>query len=571
MKSAELLHHLDIARGILESLNCPRALTVHLLLKAGQFVDVLELVTVPENYLDADAFALAYQATKLLSKATWLPTGIDTKAKALETFWGAEAANKLTNEYLIAIRSGQASSLFPDFESALSRIRKEIRLILKSANYLSFLDHSGFGPGADLSSRRGKTAAYNKMHPSHSVTRKSTRYLDFIIQHSKLCQIFQWDIDNGQLIVDRVEGNRIEVVPKNAKTDRTIAIEPRWNVFFQKGVGYVIREALRRSGCDLNDQTRNQRCAMQGSLTGHLATLDMKSASDTVSLELVRELLDPKLFSIMDDLRSESFSHKGIWYRSEKFSSMGNGFTFELESLIFLAVARSVCGYVDVSIYGDDIIVPSSKAREVVEILRHLGFSVNQEKSFITGPFRESCGGDFFNGVNVTPIYWKDPLHDKGNLRLVNQVSSVLNRRSGGALRTGRLRKVHWSLVNRLPTCYKVFGPYTLSTVVHTHSSKWAVFQPKGKARKKETSYFSDTWEGRFLKTTIPVSLKFRFYDYERAVLATHFQPSSDGYSVRDRIALKTKEIFVSEDWVIKNDTYFEGKVGFEHEIDWDA
>jgi hypothetical protein len=92
---------------------------------------------------------------------------------------------------------------------------------------------------------------------------------------------------------------------------------------------------------------------------------------------------------------------------------MGNGFTFELESLIFYALMRTVSyyrGYQGViSVYGDDLIIPSGMYEDASWVLKEFGFSLNPEKSFAAGPFRESCGGHYHLGEDVTPFYLKRP------------------------------------------------------------------------------------------------------------------------------------------------------------------
>jgi hypothetical protein len=102
-----------------------------------------------------------------------------------------------------------------------------------------------------------------------------------------------------------------------------------------------------------------------------------------------------------------------VTYR--KVSSMGNGFTFELQSLIFYSAIQAVfelCPKLGVDrrcrVYGDDIIVPTPHARPLIELLSFLGFKTNEEKSFIDGPFRESCGKHYFLGHDVTPFYIRE-------------------------------------------------------------------------------------------------------------------------------------------------------------------
>jgi hypothetical protein len=181
--------------------------------------------------------------------------------------------------------------------------------------------------------------------------------------------------------------------------------------------------------------------AREGSITGRLATIDLSSASDTLAFELVDYLLTDILgnyqwASLLGSLRTAQVDYKGDLIDLQKWSSMGNGYTFELESLIFWALIMGCCRYIgaptaQVSIYGDDIIcpvnwlqdprtidweifseggtlLPSPSMQELVlEVFSFCGFSINLEKSFWDGPFRESCGADYYKGVDIRPFYMK--------------------------------------------------------------------------------------------------------------------------------------------------------------------
>jgi hypothetical protein len=59
----------------------------------------------------------------------------------------------------------------------------------------------------------------------------------------------------------------------------------------------------------------------------------------------------------------------------------------------------------DISVYGDDIIVPTDWVPFVMNSLEQFCLKVNSAKSFWTGKFRESCGVDAYDGVQVTPVY----------------------------------------------------------------------------------------------------------------------------------------------------------------------
>jgi len=223
-----------------------------------------------------------------------------------------------------------------------------------------------------------------------------------------------------------VDFNKIVMVPKTAKTHRTIAIEPLLNGYVQKGVDLFMRSCLKAYGIDLSDQTRNQKLARIGS-SGEFntfVTIDLSSASDSIAIETVRDLLPPEWFNFLCRIRSPRYESAWGSGTYEKFASMGNGFCFPLETLIFasLCVAANVAtGEREFSVYGDDIIVRQSAALLTIELLARYGFETNVDKTFIFGPFRESCGADFVNGVNVRP-YTLDflPLTDRDVMKVHN-------------------------------------------------------------------------------------------------------------------------------------------------------
>jgi hypothetical protein len=206
------------------------------------------------------------------------------------------------------------------------------------------------------------------------------------------------------------EHNKVTFVPKTARTSRAIAVEPLLNGFVQKGIDSEMRLRLKRVGINLNDQSTNQRMARQGSLDDSdegFVTIDLKSASDSISTGLVRHLVPEAWFDLLNDTRSKSFKLGGTVKPYHKFCSMGNGFCFPLESLLFAACCHaSGCGVpgTDYSVYGDDIIVRKKHAPKVLNLLKVMGFRVNSGKTFLQGHFRESCGADWYKGVDVRPF-----------------------------------------------------------------------------------------------------------------------------------------------------------------------
>lgn len=218
-------------------------------------------------------------------------------------------------------------------------------------------------------------------------------------------------------------------VAKNSTSRRTITVEPVLSMFIQQGLNTKIRDAIVKcpvlNNClSLTDQTANQKLALEGSLTREWATLDLSSASDLLSLELVKHVLAKcsTFLSAALDCRSthvqegQKFAPQAI----AKFAGMGNALTFPVQSVVFATIAIAAILTQDgkrpsyrnvvrasrcVRVYGDDIIVRTSHAHAVVDWIGSFGLKVNTSKSFMEGNFRESCGVDAYAGVDVTPVY----------------------------------------------------------------------------------------------------------------------------------------------------------------------
>lgn len=268
------------------------------------------------------------------------------------------------------------------------------------------------GPGATLLE---KTKAWEsnfiaKLDPGyrHSIT---TEAIPWLLEYGHQNPHWVNYLVSGGGSYERVRGNRVTTVPKKWDSDRTIGIEPSLNVFLQLGRGRYIANRLRRFGVTLSDQRPNQHSARRGSVDGDLVTLDISNASGTLSRACVELVLPREWFVHLDALRSKEYRiGSQQWVRYEQFSSMGNGFTFPLESLIFYTVIRGCVSQTGddprlIRVFGDDLVVPTGSAALVTEVLRFLGFAVNSEKSHFFGYFRESCGTDFAQGLNVRPVY----------------------------------------------------------------------------------------------------------------------------------------------------------------------
>jgi len=203
------------------------------------------------------------------------------------------------------------------------------------------------------------------------------------------------------LVTQEVQGNRFSSVPKNNQKNRPICIEPLANILTQRSVGLGLRRCLINFGIDLNDTANLHRTMISDP---KVATIDLKNASDRISLKLVEYLLPKRVFEVI--LRSRSAMTLGPddqFYVINKVSSMGNGFTFELMSLILTALCKSYAP--SASVFGDDIIVPSAVAHLVIQDLEAVGFVVNRDKTHIDDGYRESCGAHYLDGFGYIESY----------------------------------------------------------------------------------------------------------------------------------------------------------------------
>lgn len=217
----------------------------------------------------------------------------------------------------------------------------------------------------------------------------------------------------------RDEYGRLVAVPKTASKPRLISIEPAAHQYAQQGLMSILyRELSRYPVTNILDQSRNQELARIGSIDGALATIDLSEASDRVSMRLVRHIFKNHSWFLdeLEDLRTKAvYVAEGRLVPLNKFASMGSALTFPIQVMVFTTIIcaamyghsakESLLSMPDMGVYGDDIIVPSTCAHTVMQLLERSGLVVNQSKSFSTGLFRESCGADYYAGHNIRPVY----------------------------------------------------------------------------------------------------------------------------------------------------------------------
>lgn len=534
-----LLQDLD-TEGLLDYTDCDRD-AIRLLLKQMETairyrsVDLLMEVCVRleplsilqltgEGKTKTQLFFSLYQLGAFLKKFPF--PGKDTRTPALENFSKAERICYLFNkENFLALDA--VNRKHPEFFGVIEEIREDILNLLGEApDISSIVSHAAHGPGVSLGQlyKGGCVTEYFKWQKLPYTLTAGTLEL---AKHSILADprwigaLDDWyrnenSIPIGQPIdmtaffnsvLQLVDSSTLTTVPKTAKTDRTIAIEPLLNVFFQLGVDHAIRSKLKRAwGYDLNTQEVNQSLAYEGSVNGNLATIDLSMASDTISLKLCEMLLPEAWYDLLLDLRCYKTNLDGRVIPLEKISSMGNGYTFALESLIFGALTRCSIRRTKSerrsSVYGDDIILPCTAVSYLTDLLNLCGFSINKDKSFWWGPFRESCGMDFFEGYNVRPLFLKNAVGSLADLFYLHNSFYSLRRRVDWTwdLSFERTLQLLRSWIPR-KILDQYYGPVTESLDTHVFSDRklprnrynqcvYWVIVPRAKLFNSRTDFF---------------------------------------------------------------------------------
>ena len=420
---------LRLALRLMKALDTPRSLSIHMLVEAGEWDQLVSMRVDPALYEPlyhhgVEKYRRDVFASEFLRKYEALPTSIDKAGVARESFFETERQCFATNRRL-AVHGD-----YPVLETALEQRAHDLFGVAKHwiGNTLGPLPEKldgRFGPGATFESDEWRSAngitAFTKLRRTPT---RTSGLPEALVDHLVWQTAFgtAWGMCCPNRLIPTSRGSRFSTVPKDSSKDRGIAIEPGVNVLGQLAVGRVIRNRLKRRGIDLNNgQDLHRRMAAEASVSGDYVTIDLSNASNTVATGLVKLLLPDLWHDLLSSLRcvNTRISPTGKrrdtrWQRLEMFSSMGNGYTFELETLIFSALIHACGGEIgfDSFVYGDDIIVPVSIHADVLALLRYSGFTPNARKTFTSGYFRESCGGDFLNGHDVRPYYLKEVPHE---------------------------------------------------------------------------------------------------------------------------------------------------------------
>jgi len=267
---------------------------------------------------------------------------------------------------------------------------------------------------------------------------------------------------------------RLEFVDKDMRNARSICMEPPTLQYSQQGVRLYYELFLTqcpfRKYIDIYNQQLSQDAAVFGSdIPNSVDTIDLSSASDSVAWEMVKTIFPSQVLKHLAATRSTTVLTP---YQSDpikvlKFAPMGSALCFPVQSTIYAAVSllaavifdlglgladitvKPLCDYEAAMerlfyeeysitsgklqpfrIYGDDIACDSRVTSITIDLLRQLGFVVNEEKSFVGyQACRESCGIYAFNGADVTPIRYKvKPVAESMKIEALGSFIDLANR-----------------------------------------------------------------------------------------------------------------------------------------------
>lgn len=493
--------------------------------------------TRPEFWADPADYKRVVQGFALLSKVPFSKGSNDRRSAALETFRKYENKCRRSNRRL-AFYNSHPNRMDPTTRVVMSRAKQNVRKVLGSLDHESYrtiLEGCYFGKGMTLSSTDSERVTLPYKLVNQLTTTEACRpvFADFLRDDHHWLPFMgsvNWAERTYTMAAKVVPGCRLSFVPKDASTLRTIAIEPMANVFCQLGIhSYLVRRLRRVTGIDLRDQTRNQMLAHEGSLLWESlnpwCTVDLSSASDCVSRALVEWLLPSEWFALFSAVRSPGYTLDGVFTPFEKWSSMGNGTTFVLETIVFWALAAAVaswCGSDDpVYTYGDDLVVRRNEYALLKQVLSFAGFEINTSKTFAFGPFRESCGKDYHCGAFVRPIYVKkETVRVQEAFNIHNSLWNTL----------GPTPLTEW-IADRVPEDRRFFGPK------HHELGAYLFTEDESKLRRFGT--WHEDWQTFVYRglETVPVLFKYPAY----LMFISRLRGGPSGLRVPRRNRVKTR------------------------------
>lgn len=474
------------ALALCNGLAGPRSEEISRCIQDERWDDLIKIEINPRDYAHAESYFSDVASISFLRKYEPLPTTVDRKKVALDGFFEAELSCYRTNQRLRPFLLNTYGKEEEAMMSIIDVIRKEVVALIGRRPPSN--PAGRFGPGSTYGDVGSFATIPDKMQTSPTITREAW---SFLVPWAGT--LWAKAVASRGDSIDVIRGNRFTTVPKDCTKDRGICIGPSINLFYQLAFGQALRSRMKRLSCHSLDldtaQEKHRQVACAASISGERATIDLSQASDTVCSSLVKLLLPPMWYEPLADLRETTTEIvvDGVKRNVvlEKFSAMGNGYTFELETVIFMAICNAIYtmrGHKplpgkNVFVFGDDIIVRTDLANDVIAALRYFGFKTNAKKTFVDGPFRESCGGDFFSGVDVRPYFLKEePSEPQHFIAMANGIRRMAENNHFSYDRWPHLHRVWLRILDSIPVpIRRCRGPKDLGDLcIHDEREFWS-------------------------------------------------------------------------------------------------
>lgn len=298
----------------------------------------------------------------------------------------------------------------PDYiRQLLSYAREYVAEILGPYDPAEHLRACRFGKRATVGVPLAVACEAQRWELPISGTRAEVRwFLDNFLPGRPSCQNYLHGNGDTQYF-HLTEALKLTLVPKSYKSLRSIMPNTTLGSFLSSGLGTMLRRRLKRNGYDISVlQHKHRSLAREASLRDSYVTADLSAASDSITEQLIGTLFPKEWKHAFDEAKSNWIDWDEISTKPFTYCFMGSGYTFPLQTLVFLSLIQACnrkfhMGCAMVSVYGDDLIYSKALHVHVCDLLAHAGFVLNSDKTFSHGPFRESCGGDYYHGRDVRP------------------------------------------------------------------------------------------------------------------------------------------------------------------------
>lgn len=392
-------------------------LKLDLLKACGSYRTWRERVVPSYGKTNPDFFKRLYQVENFLKRYVALE----------DTYSQHELEKRAIESFKQDQRSYGLPKALPKFATEhLAQAKKEIAYILGNFSYQDLMPVCKFGKRAAA----GLPAADSYLHKRvRRLTYSNIHQLDVF----RYCTIGDFNLRRCLGKPTKVQCVSYTTVPKSYKAQRGIAPDTIIGGYLSQGLGKLIRERLETSThIDLSRaQEVHKYQALRASRSGAYATIDMSKASDSFTWDHIEQLIPETWWNALRAVRTSKIKIGGQTLPLTSYMLMGSGHTFPLQTVMFYGLAVSSLKLTKtkgtVYVFGDDIIMPSRCVMPFMKSMERLGFTINRSKSFWTGKFRESCGGDFYDGIDVRPAMPEGTFEDVPRIKYAAFITKVVN------------------------------------------------------------------------------------------------------------------------------------------------